>query len=427
MTTYTPRQRVRQVLVWLMEAAVLLYFAIGKPDFESRLRLGPISLNEFLQVAVLAALVLVAWNKRADATIRYRSLGLLAALTGLLWIGAAFGQNSAYVLVKPLGYAGVVLPCLILAATHLRTEADVRRILLYWCALGSAMMLAGLLLLLRHDAPARLAVMGGGANVYARMVASALLIGIGLRPSILGSRLRALAMVATVGFGVALVCAGSKAAILSFGCALIALGWFRRQRGMLVLAVVGTLAFACSPLVIHALVANANKDRGSVRLFRMPDTADPRGSYGTRLQYFQASMRVLPAHLLTGVGTGDWGPAVHLPSGRRYPHNVFLELACELGIAGLATLLVYLLLGWRASAALRRHGGEARLPGTLLALLVFWFLNAQNSGDVLDNRHMWWPLLLLEIVYMQRCRRQARMETATPLLLPSKYAARMAP
>src|SRR5574337_201965 len=95
------------------------------------------------------------------------------------------------------------------------------------------------------------------------------------------------------------------------------------------------------------------------------------------------------------------------PSGRRYPHNLVLELGCELGVAGLALLLLTLFLAVRSARGLAAVPGDGGVAGTLLALFVFWFLNAQLSGDVFDNRWIWLTLLLQEIVVEERRRTRA--------------------
>jgi len=408
--------RVRTAAILGLEAAILLYFAVGKTGFESRLAIGWISINQIAQILLGVGLVLGLWFGAPGRVLRSATLALVAVLTAALWIGTAGSHNSAYVFAKPEGYAGVVLPCLAVVAMCVRDEAYLRRLLYLWAALGMAMMLLGVAMLAAGAAPARLAVFGGGANVFARMVASAVVILVGLRPPVRWRHEPWLRALCLTGCAVTLLCAGSKTAVLGIGVGVGVLGiWHRRPRvTFATLAVM--FVFAASPAVIHRLVQGANKDRGSIRMFRLPDTDDPHGSYGTRLQYYRASLHLLPTSGWRGVGTGDWGTAIHLPSGRRYPHNLVLELGTELGAFGFLCVALLGVMAWRWSRDLREAPGDPQLPATVLALFAFWMFNAQLSGDLLDNRNLWWPLLFLELLWLQRCRSRVAMQ---PIPVPA--------
>jgi O-antigen ligase len=291
------------------------------------------------------------------------------------------------------------------------------------------MMLAGVALQASGHGPARLAILGGGANVYARMVASALLVLIGLGVA-RGRTARLLLLLALPGFATALLFAGSKAVLLAFGAALAGWAWFVGRRRTLVGAALCTAVFASAPFWTPWVVGQVDRTRGVERLVMPPDLQDPKGSYGARQRYTAQSIQLLATHGWLGVGTGDWGPAVGRPTGRQYPHNLFLELWCELGLPGLAAGV--LLVAWFVGLVrrCRRAAGDRRLAATLAALFAFWILNAQLSGDLLDNRHLWWVLLLLEAVALQPAAGAARFAVANrasqPAATRSLQAERMA-
>jgi O-antigen ligase len=147
-------------------------------------------------------------------------------------------------------------------------------------------------------------------------------------------------------------------------------------------------------------------------MLRLPDTDDPQGSWGTRTRYYRESLALFGRNASWGVGTGDWGPEMGLGLGRNYPHNIVLELACEQGVPGLA--IAFAIALWTVSLLRRaaRAEGDRALLSTLAALAVFWIANAQLSGDLIDNRSIWWPLLALEIVLAMR-----RLPDAVPVAL----------
>jgi O-antigen ligase len=81
----------------------------------------------------------------------------------------------------------------------------------------------------------------------------------------------------------------------------------------------------------------------------------------------------------------------------RYPHNIFLEVAAEVGIMAavvLALCMIAVLIGlfrraWAAEDTQRRS--QVYL---VTAFLLFTFFAAQFSGDINDNRTFWTALAL---------------------------------
>ena len=381
----------------IVQAAALAYLAAGKLEFEPRLALGPLSANQILQAAVWAAAAIAGVRFAFGDAPRRRGVTWVGVLTLLLAAGMLHSVNRGYAESKVLGYALVVVPALLVLAHWTRDARDVRRALAIWACAGGLMMLLGVALVLSGRSPSRLAVFGGGANVFARMVASALLCGIGVA----GLRLRGVRglveIVLLAGCATALLFAGSKAVIVALGVAFAAWALYLGRPWRALACIAGAAAFVAAPMVVHRYVQHADKHRGEVRMFQQPDLADPDGSYTTRLQFVAESVRLIGERGLIGVGTGDWAPAVGRPAGRAYPHNWLLELWSELGLAGVAFAAVVLAWCTLLVRRARRSGEDARLVATTAALALFWWLNAQASGDLLDNRNLWWSLLLLEI------------------------------
>jgi O-antigen ligase len=114
-------------------------------------------------------------------------------------------------------------------------------------------------------------------------------------------------------------------------------------------------------------------------------------SAATRVEYYQATLRMIGERPLLGLGIGGW--PVHMGFGpvRDYPHNLFLETQVELGLPG--TVLLLALIGW----SLRLWVTRRLDPAGLAAFLVFvtLLLGSMFSNDLSDNRTLFWSMGLL--------------------------------
>jgi O-antigen ligase len=93
-----------------------------------------------------------------------------------------------------------------------------------------------------------------------------------------------------------------------------------------------------------------------------------------------------------GIGAFSIIPKGAGPARLLYPHNMLLELFSEQGLIGmgLGTLLLTLpfVVGWRQLKLLKGHP----LSGTALTFFLLYlvsFIDAMKSGDLSDNRRMW--------------------------------------
>jgi O-antigen ligase len=108
------------------------------------------------------------------------------------------------------------------------------------------------------------------------------------------------------------------------------------------------------------------------------------GSAGKRLNFYRATLNAIPDHLLLGAGVGSWATFYWGSDSRNYPHDLFLEIAFEQGLLGLAAFVVFLLL---VAAAIFRLLRESRSHFLALGLMVLYcVLVGMFSGDLDDNR-----------------------------------------
>ncbi|NPV14195.1 O-antigen ligase family protein [candidate division WOR-3 bacterium] len=107
----------------------------------------------------------------------------------------------------------------------------------------------------------------------------------------------------------------------------------------------------------------------------------------TRVIRAEAAIAMFREHPFTGVGIGGFDQEFNLYESERgdYPHNLFLEVAAELGLLGLLLITLLLFIPIRHLITGLAHGNR---PITLLifALTVYFLVNALFSGDLNDNR-----------------------------------------
>jgi O-antigen ligase len=120
---------------------------------------------------------------------------------------------------------------------------------------------------------------------------------------------------------------------------------------------------------------------------------DKGGSANLRQQYWSNGLETAREDDYLGSGVGSWkrdSEAAGFEA--RYPHNLYLEVLIEQGIAGVIAVLVF--VGAVVVSGIRLLTGSKSLGilfltvGSLLGF-VYALLNAQLSGDLYDNRFVW--------------------------------------
>lgn len=199
----------------------------------------------------------------------------------------------------------------------------------------------------------------------------------------LSHRLSALACFPVL--AIALLAAGSRGPVLGLLLGVAALFAFlvrsrasRRRIPILLLSVV--LAVVAIGIVVP--------DEATRRSLSILSDAGSGVSSNGRDQLWSLAFELFARHPLQGVGTGGYAEIAPV---EQYPHNVLLEAAAELGVAGLL-----LLAGVMASAfsgllgAWRRAADDLRpVIAVVLALLVASIANSLLSGDIAVNSSVW--------------------------------------
>ncbi len=103
-------------------------------------------------------------------------------------------------------------------------------------------------------------------------------------------------------------------------------------------------------------------------------------------------------HILFGVGCGGYSQTVFRQDIRWYPHNIFLEVFSELGLLGLFLLTWHFASVFSTGINTYRSTLPERTKAIIIAFLLcalFNFIGAQFSGDLNDNRRLWFFLGLV--------------------------------
>jgi O-antigen ligase len=156
-------------------------------------------------------------------------------------------------------------------------------------------------------------------------------------------------------------------------------------------AAIVLLAFVfAGATVAYYFVRQADLEKYSAKaseLEQLVVSGESTGSAGNRLKFYRATLEAIPDHMLFGTGIGSWAKFYYGSDLRNYPHNLFLEIAFEAGLVGLASLLI--LFAMVILATLRMLAASNFHFLVLGLLILFCVLASQFSGDLDDNRLIW--------------------------------------
>lgn len=354
--------------------------------------------------AVLVTLLALSSLACAAALLRERALWapspsrtILTAWIGAALLGSVFG-------IDPLSGVQVVATMLLGAFFHLalvryyRRAPVARMLLVAYFAVGAAAAAAGIAMALAHVPAGLYAVTQGRAagffvtsNEFGEYLDIFVFVALG---ALLGSRdplVRGLAAAGALLGAVALVLTFSREALAGAGAAAVffAFASGRRRAGFGVLAVAALAA--------------------AVLVFRPFPHHDPSDTF-SRLRTVQSGLRVASLFPLTGVGpVAYWRvyPAVRPVNGAEpgtfaalHPHDIYVSLAGELGVAGLAAAV----FGWFRFAAdvrlrlARGPGGQRSLAiGVCAGLIALAVSGLTDTIGVVQMTFVWIPYSALAL------------------------------
>jgi O-antigen ligase len=202
----------------------------------------------------------------------------------------------------------------------------------------------------------------------------------------------------------ALIGSGSRGAAIALGFVLLMSVFFQRSL-LLDLGCMSALGLATIPFI--------NIPRASFEyLGTLVNGQSLKALLFFRAELLNYGWELLQQHPLIGVGIQ--GFRYYSPNAGLYnwPHNIFLEVSCEMGIgAGLLVIALFAIALHEAWDQLNDHLSPCLVFSQIaVALLVVGIVNATNTGDINSDRSTW---LFLSLIYVVRGLRREKFVVAS--------------
>jgi O-antigen ligase len=324
-------------------------------------------------VAVVAAIAFAPIVvPAADLTLRGRRVAVaLLAFLGYHVVSSAWAPDFGMAATK--GFE-LVLVAVVLGATIRLSSVLPPRALAdgLWNALVVVFSIFAVFALLGSgDENSRLAVLGGGPNVFGRNMA---LLALFCTNALLRGRIRPIPVAGLAVAGMLVLLSGSRGAMLACATGTLVLLWVHRVRPsrLVWLAIIAIAAVAI--VATFTDFGQAAMTMFRERVVRL--TLEEEHDSGRSTLYDQAIALGMSAPIY-GDGLAGF-PARGLFV---YPHNMVLEAFAEGGIVGVALLATA--LSFPLFAIVRRRTGRHALELAAFAALL---ASAQFSGDFYDSR-----------------------------------------
>ncbi|SDM14435.1 O-antigen ligase [Lentzea albidocapillata subsp. violacea] len=202
----------------------------------------------------------------------------------------------------------------------------------------------------------------------------------------------------------------SRGGGIALACALV---WLIVRRALPVRAVVVTAAVAGVAALVFASAAQAELSRAVQEKSHIAGT-----NADTRMLRWQAASRMLADNPVLGVGPGGFrqeyaaaGHNAEIDEQTPVAHNMFLEVAAELGVPGFALLIAFVAVGFMAGERALRRVADRReavaVQAALIAVLIASiFLSEQYYLPL-------WSLVALAVAIERRSQKESRCAFST--------------
>ena len=338
--------------------------------------------------AVLAAVGLLHCAHRAarpgETRLDSRLSAALLGFFGYLCTSAFWAPDAGFALGKVYDLALVFVMSVGFGLAAIRLPAA-RVLDAFWAVVVMAtglLALTGMGQLLGGGGGARLAVLGGGPNIFARLMG---LLALGAL-YFWHRRGQAWLWVPLAATGVILaLLTGSRGGTFSIVAGILTFLVVTRVplRRLAVLALIATavtgVAVTLSPL---GKALNRSMEERFLRLtlrYEGSGSSESKVYLSGRESLYEAAYELGFDHPVAGAGLAAF-PALGLGV---YPHNLFLEVFCEGGALGMA-FLGWVFLAFLLAAIRGRRGLDGATTGAVVLILI----GSQSSGDLYDTRSL---------------------------------------
>jgi O-antigen ligase len=367
-------------------ALLTLYTYIGLFKGEAAVKAAPVDLTLALGV-LLSGVCFIRWAAGRTRYVPYPLAAAVALIGAMLVVSLGWTPAPAYGGEKALRFVTVTLLATLAPFFLFEQERDLRRYFSWTIVIAAAAAVIALVNGPSHYGRLTITGEGNTIGVSHLLCTAALILLLGALTELLSHQAWAIGGSAAL-IGVA-AAVGSRGPILSLVLALVVTGvvWLMRvpRKVVPVLLIIGA-GVAVAPFVslpqtsAQRLSKAARNPVGALQ-------ADPRHTN------FGQAIDVIEQHPIVGIGAGGFQTVGRLGvPAEDYPHNMFLEVWSELGIAALivlATSIIAVLIGLFRGAWLLPNGPPSRLVYVFIGVFLFNLFAAQLTGDLNDNRTFW--------------------------------------
>lgn len=347
-----------------------------------------VALNNALLALMLAGWLLGGRFREKFSTFQHPVAIAALALFGLLALGTIYGDAGAASAALYLRkYADLLLIPVFLS---LLRDARTRRYALHAFALSLALVLA-LSYAIKMGLPSGIPFIRGNPNypvVFKEHLTHNILMAFGvflfawlaLSANSLLARL-CWAVLALLALANVTIMVHGATGYLILGGLLLLLGYQRLDWRGLSVAVLGvSLLLAALLAVPNPFQQRVSKITNELHEWRADRPAQT--STGWRLEFYGNTLAIIADHPLLGVGTGGFPPAYAKKvegTGRvatHNPHNEFLLITVQIGIAGLAALLWLFWRQWQLAVGLDTRLERELARGLVVTMVIGCMLNS---------------------------------------------------
>jgi len=177
---------------------------------------------------------------------------------------------------------------------------------------------------------------------------------------------------------------------------IVWLRWKGVAIALVAIAVLAVLAYALPSSSLHQRAALAYREFSAAQ----PDVAATT-SVGQRMEFYRNTLEIVRQRPLLGVGTGGFRQAYAeqvRDTGRvatHNPHNEYLMVAAQLGLAGLLLLLALFAVQWHAAARLPAIREQMLARGMVLSVMVA----SAVSSTLIDHAEGWFYVWMSGLLF----------------------------
>jgi O-antigen ligase len=382
--------RDRHVIFWLFMLTSCALLAIGRL-YEVRLKFLNINLTILISSVYIVSVISILLSIKKIILSKTKILFYLfylaiLVINPLLWL--VFDVTD-FGLTNFINFGIIVVPIsFIVVEKYARNDVlNTFYILLAVSCFLALLSSVGLSLSDRSDG--RLAILGGGPIVFARWMGFGI-ISLYFLP--IASKL-SLKYIVILLFLILALASGSRGPML----ALIVTGsvYVFLNFNKVILKIILFVFFMVSVFFFSG-IEKKTADFGKLdRVFMNISKNGASSKSTTARQNLGVSSFIILQNYPLGIGAGNWRTVSndlrpnHLtPDNLEYPHNIFLEVACEYGIQTLILLLLLFIYVFHLSYnKMKKYSGDkTSLYPVLFYLLVYFTLNSLVSGMLNDSR-----------------------------------------